>query len=162
MLNCTKRTTTTKFSFFLSSFSHYLCSFLPNRQGVAIGILQYFNLIQSVGSYSAEDIGTGLQDFLICIEMFVYSVYHLWVFDYKPFQIQDPLKKPFIRTIIDKGFKDATVPLLENFKDTVHPKHDLMQTKETLTPAVDKLKQITEKMASGSFKKRDHKPNSNV
>jgi len=40
-----------------------------------------------VGPWSKENISRGLQDFIICIEMFLLSVAHHFVFTYKPYVI---------------------------------------------------------------------------
>lgn len=49
-------------------------------------MLVMFGVIQSLDdSYSAETLATGLQDFLICIEMMLVSIAHLYTFSYKPF-----------------------------------------------------------------------------
>jgi hypothetical protein len=121
------------------------------RQGVLLSFLQYFRLIQPVGNYTAENIGTGIQDTLICFEMFLYSLYHMWVFDYQPYN-KDHTKKPFVRRILDGEIRSATMPLLQNFKDTINPQHDIQHTRETLQPAADKMKEIVE-VATGSFKR---------
>jgi len=114
-----------------------------------LSFLQYYHLIQGVGSYTAENIGTGIQDVLICFEMFIYSLFHMWVFDYQPFNKEQD-KKPFVRKLLDGEIRSATIPLLTNFKDTVNPQHDLLHTRETFTPAAEKMKDIL-KSASDSF-----------
>lgn len=58
-------------------------------QGVIIALLVYFNVISSIFNTSdVEDIrniSSKLQDFLICIEMFLAAVAHHYSFTYKPF-----------------------------------------------------------------------------
>ncbi len=51
-------------------------------QSVIISGLVKFGVITDIGDYSADVISTGLQDFLICIEMFVTAVAHLYTFSY--------------------------------------------------------------------------------
>jgi len=51
-----------------------------------IALLVKFEVIRSLDdSYSAETLATGLQDFLICIEMMIVSIAHLYTFSYLPF-----------------------------------------------------------------------------
>lgn len=58
-------------------------------QGVLIALLVYFDVISSI--FDTEDtndirtISSKLQDFLICIEMFLAAVAHHYSFSYKPF-----------------------------------------------------------------------------
>jgi len=120
-------------------------------QGVLLSFLQYMRLIEPVGTYTAENIGTGIQDVLICVEMFLYSLYHMYVFDYAPYN-KDQKKKPFVRTILSGDIRTATVPLLRNFQDSINPKHDVLHAKETFQPAATKMKEVLI-AASGSFKK---------
>uniref|UniRef100_A0A6B2L8Y6 Transmembrane protein 184C n=1 Tax=Arcella intermedia TaxID=1963864 RepID=A0A6B2L8Y6_9EUKA len=55
-------------------------------QSVAIGIASYFNLIPELGDWKKEEIATALQDFIICIEMFVLATAHMLVFPYQPYR----------------------------------------------------------------------------
>lgn len=63
--------------------------FLVFSQGVLIALLVYFNVISSIFNTKDTDhirnISSGLQDFLICIEMFLAAVAHHYSFSYKPF-----------------------------------------------------------------------------
>ena len=53
----------------------------------------------------------GTQDFLICIEMFIVSITHIYVFDYESFR--NPEKVPFIKSIfLDGKVKETLLPLL--------------------------------------------------
>jgi len=56
-------------------------------QGVVISILVYTGVITSIFGNSADPrlVGSKLQDFLICIEMFLAAVAHHYSFSYKPF-----------------------------------------------------------------------------
>ncbi len=57
------------------------------RQGVVINLISFLGAFHTVGSWSVPQITTGLQDFLICVEMFVISVSHSWVFGYEEYRI---------------------------------------------------------------------------
>jgi len=56
---------------------------------VLIALLVYFDVISSVFDATSSDdirnISSKLQDFLICIEMFLAAVAHHYSFSYKPF-----------------------------------------------------------------------------
>lgn len=58
-------------------------------QGVIISLLVYFDVISSIFDTDDTDyirnISSKLQDFLICIEMFLAAVAHHYSFSYKPF-----------------------------------------------------------------------------
>lgn len=58
-------------------------------QGVLIALLVYFDVISSIfdtdNSDDIRNISSKLQDFLICIEMFLAAVAHHYSFSYKPF-----------------------------------------------------------------------------
>lgn len=45
----------------------------------------FVNFIYVIGGYSSQSLSTQLQDFLICIEMFILSIAHLYSFSYLPF-----------------------------------------------------------------------------
>lgn len=51
-------------------------------QGIVIGLAVNVGIIQDVGGFSASEQATGLQDVLICFEMAVAAVAHLFVFSY--------------------------------------------------------------------------------
>jgi len=55
-------------------------------QGILLDIIAYFNVIQNTGSFTAAEIQLGLQDFIICIEMFVAAVVHRFTFPPEPFR----------------------------------------------------------------------------
>ncbi|KAI4492609.1 PREDICTED: transmembrane protein 184C [Polistes canadensis] len=58
-------------------------------QGVIIALLVYFDVISSifktVDTHDIRNISSKLQDFLICIEMFLAAIAHHYSFTYKPF-----------------------------------------------------------------------------
>jgi len=39
-----------------------------------------------VGEWKKDQLATGLQDFIICIEMFILSLVHVFVFPYQPYR----------------------------------------------------------------------------
>ncbi len=82
----------------LSPIKQYLCIkfviFATFWQSILIAILVKFKLI-SVDQWpyfpTLVDTVNGLQDFLICIEMFVASIAHILAFPVKPYKVQQPL-----------------------------------------------------------------------
>jgi len=55
------------------------------------------------------------------------------VFSYLPYRI--PNKEPFLQKLLRGKFREATVPLLQGFKDSVDPKYDIEYTKQVLNDA---------------------------
>lgn len=68
-------------------------------QSIVIALLAKEKVIHDVGSWTSEDVATGLQDFLICIEMAVAAVAHCFAFSYKPFEHQDT-RTPLISSAV--------------------------------------------------------------
>jgi len=54
-------------------------------QSVVITALVKIGVITEIGSYDAQKVSTGMQDFLICIEMFIAAVAFVYTFSYIPF-----------------------------------------------------------------------------
>lgn len=59
----------------------------PLRQGVAIAILVKVGVIHDTKLYSSDELAKGLQDFIICIEMFIAAIAHKFAF---PYQVRAP------------------------------------------------------------------------
>jgi len=54
-------------------------------QGVAIVILQGQGIIQTWGKWNADDVANGLQDCLICVEMFCFAIAHSFTFTHEEY-----------------------------------------------------------------------------
>lgn len=54
-----------------------------NRQGFTISLLVAAGIIHDTRLYSADQLASGLQDFLVCIEMFLAAVAHKFAFPYQ-------------------------------------------------------------------------------
>lgn len=75
--------------------THYLCIIYNTKkltfsQGVLIAMLVYFGIISTIfnvheDSADVRHISAKIQDFLICIEMFLAAVAHHYCFSHKPF-----------------------------------------------------------------------------
>lgn len=57
-------------------------------QGIIISVLVWFNLLHGNEDFgwSDRDVSVALQDFLICIEMFLISIAHRFTFSHKPYR----------------------------------------------------------------------------
>ena len=77
-----------------------LIIFASYWQGFFLAILDYFNVIPGVGSYTPDNLARAIQDFLICIEMPLFAVAHWYAFSYRDFQAN-------IRTSCRLPIKDA-------------------------------------------------------
>jgi len=96
-------------------------------QGVLIAILSYFGWIKSLGEWQPENTATALQDFIICIEMFIIAVAHHWIFPFKNFR--DPTKSSFFKHVCHN-----IKPLLRNFCDVLIPTDVVKDTAHTFDP----------------------------
>jgi hypothetical protein len=72
--------------------------FVTFWQGCALALLVYVGIIRGIGTWSADMVSQSLQDFLICIEMFVASVFHLVAFDYREFVSPNGEKRPLLHS----------------------------------------------------------------
>ncbi|GLC61465.1 hypothetical protein PLESTB_001759200 [Pleodorina starrii] len=54
--------------------------FVTFWQGIGIAILVYMGVIQAESWYARQDVASGIQDFLICIEMFLAALAHAYAF----------------------------------------------------------------------------------
>lgn len=66
------------------------------RQSVLIAIMEQSDLLKSQAweDYGINNVATGLQDFLICIEMFLAAILHYCVFSHKPYAAYGGAKVP--------------------------------------------------------------------
>jgi hypothetical protein len=54
-------------------------------QGVAIAVLQSNGLIRELGSWTSDDVASGLQDYLITVEMLFFAIAHSYTFGYEEY-----------------------------------------------------------------------------
>lgn len=58
-------------------------------QSVAIGVLSYLKVIPPIGEWSQHEVATALNDFIICIEMFLLAIVHPYVFPYQEYMANE-------------------------------------------------------------------------
>jgi hypothetical protein len=66
-------------------------------QGAGIALLQEYGLIIDLGHWTADDVATGVQDYLVCLEMVFFAIAHTYTFTYKEYMneaFNDPLMSP--------------------------------------------------------------------
>jgi len=99
---------------------------------VLIAILAFFGVIpDNVGDWTQDNIARGLQDFIICIEMFILSVAHIWVFSYDVYEedhtdwYHNSPKKAIFSTPVKNFAVDVMNPtdVVKDIKKAYHPKH---------------------------------------
>jgi len=106
-------------------------------QGVFIAILAYFNVIpENAGNWTQDNISRGLQDFIICIEMFLLSLTHFYVFSHEPYKIEHvpwykstkkALAEPMMNFAVDVvNQKDVVTDM----KNAYHPKNVIQAKKK--------------------------------
>jgi len=54
-------------------------------QGMLIAVLRSRNIIGSVGTWNADQVASGLQDYLVCVEMFCFAIAHAFTFTHKEY-----------------------------------------------------------------------------
>eukprot|EP00744_Colponema_vietnamica_P020466 GILI01029084.1.p1 GENE.GILI01029084.1~~GILI01029084.1.p1 ORF type:complete len:243 (+),score=26.30 GILI01029084.1:44-730(+) len=54
-------------------------------QGIFIAVLNHFHVIPHTQYWTSDDVGVGLQNFIVCIEMFIVAVAHRWIFTDTPY-----------------------------------------------------------------------------
>jgi hypothetical protein len=59
-------------------------------QSVLVSGLVYINIVHATATYSVENVSTGIQDFIICIEMLLASIAHIYAFPHLEFEKGSP------------------------------------------------------------------------
>eukprot|EP00033_Pygsuia_biforma_P001123 GCRY01001280.1.p1 GENE.GCRY01001280.1~~GCRY01001280.1.p1 ORF type:complete len:352 (+),score=33.31 GCRY01001280.1:161-1216(+) len=73
-------------------------------QGVGLAVLARLGILDGVGGYQEETVAMGIQDFLICVEMFFASLAHIWAFPADDYIVKDDdrvARTPLISSILD-------------------------------------------------------------
>eukprot|EP01127_Copromyxa_protea_P007128 TRINITY_DN17046_c0_g1_i1.p1 TRINITY_DN17046_c0_g1~~TRINITY_DN17046_c0_g1_i1.p1 ORF type:complete len:391 (-),score=51.35 TRINITY_DN17046_c0_g1_i1:46-1218(-) len=94
-------------------------------QTVIIGTLSYFHVLPSVGDWEAEEVATGLNNWIICMEMFIFSIVHHFVFPYQSYKASEQAKRTLKETLVG--------PVI-NFKSVVDQKDLFTDIKSAYSP----------------------------
>jgi len=105
-------------------------------QGVILSAMVRLGILRDVVGYTAKEQATGLQDLLICAEMVVAAICHIFIFswrDYDPDCASDlsPQSNTH-RNFISKSDWEIGRPLLRNFGDIFDIRDVLADAKDTL------------------------------
>jgi len=100
--------------------------FLTFWQGVFISVLVYYDVLQATENYSVEEVATGLQDFLICLEMFIAAVAHERFFgvrDWEDKMVNDQGRVvPKLEVGADSPKHGPRGPVLSRFMSFISPR----------------------------------------
>ena len=88
-------------------------------QSVVIAFLVKVGVIGQAGSWTSEDVATGLQDWLICVEMFVASLIHILAFSHTPY-------------VLVSGQMTHKTPLLASARNAMSVQDVLVDTRDTI------------------------------
>lgn len=86
-----------------------LIIFFSFWQSVLIALLVHYDIIKQKegwNDYTTENVAAGIQDFAICIEMFLFSIGHHYVFSYREFLLEG-------ERAVKLGFKDSVKAMLD-------------------------------------------------
>lgn len=83
--------------------------FLSFWQSSAISVAtSEFNIISASAKLSYPDISIGLPSLLLCVEMLLFAILHIWAYPWQPYQPNAPA------IFYPTPTKDSTAPLIEN------------------------------------------------
>lgn len=115
-------------------------------QGIALSIAVQLGVLTDIEGFTAHEQATGLQDFLICLEMVIASIAHYFVFSYKEYT--DPvtdvteyqvLRNPFLRNFGDVvDFRDLLSDAKARFSGGRDFERELRDS-EPLLPSADRV-----------------------
>ena len=75
--------------------------FLCFWQEIVLVILTRFHIIREIGSWTAENVTTGIADLLVCFEMLLAALYHRYAF---PWQVYDRGHDTHVSVGLDNSF----------------------------------------------------------
>jgi Organic solute transporter Ostalpha len=104
-------------------------------QSVLLAILTKVGVLHETPSYSEENIVTGIQDLLVCIEMFFAAIAHHYAFAPRDFHdpTQPRLAPPILRSVFDAV--NVTDVYVDHVRDAVRQRklrHEAGETRATL------------------------------
>jgi hypothetical protein len=92
--------------------------FVAFWQSVVIAILVRIGVIHAIDGYSTHSLSRGLQDVLVCVEMCLVSIAHLYTFSYYPFTeegfkagLKDKARPLDVGLLDDEVYDDSSSPV---------------------------------------------------
>lgn len=123
--------------------------FLSFWQSVFIAFLVRLNIIHDVGSWTKENVSTGIQNLLICVEMFLAAIAHQYAFPSESYKGGSSLRKSLLTdnlsledalkdfnqvmpVVVPTGFKPGPATIIERSNEPLldDEKTDLGETEE--------------------------------
>jgi len=113
-------------------------------QSVFIGVLSFFDVIPEIGDWKKKELATGLNDFIVCVEMFILSVVHPFVFPYEQYASADT--DTSIPTSPSEVLRVIGAPV-KNFKHVVDQRDIIKDIRTAYHPhSVNDAKRYQERM----------------
>ncbi len=100
---------------------------LFQRQSLIVAALVHYGIIHDVGHWDASEVSTAVQDFLICCEMLLIAIAHVFIFGHSTYR--DPNKDPLLKEPIK-----AIKPMWDNFMDSLSQKDVVSDAVTTFDP----------------------------
>lgn len=96
-------------------------------QQMLISVLNHYEVLTGIGAWTQREFSVGLQDFAICVEMFLLSIVHIFVFEFQSY-VQP------VSAVLDTRFVAWQMfrPVVRNFAATVSQRDVLSQAREVL------------------------------
>mmetsp|Transcript_15592 Transcript_15592/g.20566 ORF Transcript_15592/g.20566 Transcript_15592/m.20566 type:complete len:455 (+) Transcript_15592:69-1433(+) len=104
-------------------------------QSVTVSALRQMGLIEEMDTWSQSDIANGLQNYLICIEMFIAALAHSVAFTYKDYMNTENTNRQHLM----RAFIESSVPadMLEDFRNVAKKPRRKRTGKQQTTQSVD-------------------------
>jgi hypothetical protein len=119
----------------MQPFRKFVCIkavvFFSFWQQVVVAGLAYYKVFAVHITYTTEDISRGLQDYLICIEMLVFAILHMYAFSHKDYlsEAEGGMRTPFLKAFLGSSLPTDVVEdvgasvqrITEKVKSTASP-----------------------------------------
>eukprot|EP01127_Copromyxa_protea_P003109 TRINITY_DN12979_c0_g1_i1.p1 TRINITY_DN12979_c0_g1~~TRINITY_DN12979_c0_g1_i1.p1 ORF type:complete len:364 (+),score=33.74 TRINITY_DN12979_c0_g1_i1:6-1097(+) len=112
-------------------------------QQVVLGVLVFFDVIPAIQDWEQKEVANGLNNFIVCIEMFLLAIVHHFVFPYKEYISEDT---------IDELDTTSAFLAVKNFGDVINQQDMISDFKTAYSPRKMKNAQAVQKVLnSGDF-----------
>lgn len=124
----------------IKPFGKFLCIklvvFASFWQGVLIAVLVKVGVISKKHTwvfYTVEDVASGIQDFIICVEMFIFAIIHYFTFSHKPYVDSNSPPPPCCSSFVSMwdvtDVRDDLVLQVQSVESTVRGAVDVVRHK---------------------------------